>query len=105
MSGANQDTEGLIIAWGLMIMLICFLGGFVTGQGPIEFFVIASFWVFSVGGIVVLIIALTIAIVKSMRESKNSAFGFRFDDDVTVDAFSEECKQLFADIRKAFSKK
>lgn len=103
MSNYKNDSEGLVIAWGLLIMLVSIVGGFATGMGPIEFLIIGSFWFFIVGGIVLLLIALAIAIVKSVRDSKTGAFsGVYGDENERLEMFKSEFVDALREMKKLF---
>lgn len=103
MSNHKADSEGLIIAWGLLVMLVSFVGGFITGLGPIEFLIIGSFWFLIIGGIVVLLIALAIAIVKSVRDSKTGAFsGIYGDESERLEMFKSEFVDALREMKKLF---
>lgn len=67
---SGGSSEGLIIAWALIIMAVCFLGGTATGTGPMEFFVIgfsAVFITLLIGG---LLLGISVAIVQTFAASR-----------------------------------
>ncbi|MBI4030794.1 MAG: hypothetical protein HY370_03895 [Proteobacteria bacterium] len=106
MSNHKVDSEGLIVTWGLLIMLISFIGGFVTGMGPIEFLIIGSFWFFLIGGIISLLAALVIAIAKSVRDSKTGAFSGIFDDEnARVEMFKNDFIDALREMKKLFTRR
>jgi len=103
MSNHKVDSEGLVITWGLLIMVISFVGGFATGMGPIEFLIIGSFWFFLVGGIILLLVALIIAIRKSVRDSKRGVFSELYDDENTrVEMFKNDFVDALREMKKLF---
>ncbi len=73
---AEKNTEGLIIASGLLCIILSTIGSLFTGYGPVTFAVLSFITVFTTSFIILCLLVLGIFIHNSYQQSKAESANF-----------------------------
>lgn len=104
----SSDSEGLIIAGGLVVIMVSLAGSLATGMGPVDFFFlgtgILAMTTFLGGGLLIGAFALYKALRETQANDERTLWQ-RLQQDYNIETLKQDIRTIFSHLKLMIAEK